>query len=152
MKRSIAIYILVLAAGALAAYAGSLGDGFCYDENIVILGNDHVQKEGQLGNILSGTYWGSAVSEQKVESLGYRPLTILTYYLTRKAAGNDPFWFHFFNVVLHVLCCILLLLFLLKLGLPELLAFLASALFAVLGVQFRGFHVVFHCRPSSFGE
>ncbi len=131
MKRSIIISFFVLAAAGLAVYAGSLGNGFCYDENIVILGNDHVQKDGQLTNILTGTYWGTAAEEQNIASWGYRPLTILSYYATRKLGGNDPFWFHLFNVLAHVGCTLLLFLLLVRLEFPHLLAFLSSALFVL---------------------
>jgi tetratricopeptide (TPR) repeat protein len=135
MNRSTLFLVLLLAAGGLAVYANSLGGAFCYDENIVILGNDHVQKDGQLGAILTGTYWGTAAGRQNVASWGYRPLTILSYYATRKIAGNDPFWYHFVNVILHAAVGILLLLWLLRLEVPTRLAAAASALFVLHAVH-----------------
>lgn len=135
MKQSIAISVFTIAAAGLIVYAGSLENDFCYDENIVILANRHVQEEGQALNILGGTYWGSAAEDQEVESWGYRPLTILSYCVTRKLAGNDPFWFHFFNVLLHVAVSLLLFVFLVRLELPAAMAFLASGIFVLHAVH-----------------
>jgi len=131
MNRSTAISVLVLAAVGLALYGGSLRNGFCYDENIVILGNDYVQEDGRLGTILTTTYWGSQAGEQKIDSWGYRPLVILSYYANRKAGGNDPFGYHLVNVLLHVSAGILLFLLLRRLGLPRMLDLAAAGLFMV---------------------
>jgi tetratricopeptide (TPR) repeat protein len=131
MNRSTAISVFMLAAACLALYSGSLRNGFCYDENIVILMNDHVQEDGRLLTILTGTYWGSQAGEQKIDSWGWRPLVILSYYANRKAGGNDPFGYHLVNVLLHVTAGLLVFLLLLRLGFPQVLNLAAAGLFMV---------------------
>ncbi len=62
----------------------------------------------------------------------YQPITILTYALEYKAAGNSPFLYHFNNIILHVLNTLLVFLLIKNLS-PKnyIVALITAAFFAV---------------------
>jgi tetratricopeptide (TPR) repeat protein len=82
---------------ALAAYATSLGNGFAYDDNLIIARNP-VVTEGQWGDALLGPYWHWAGEGSGL----YRPVTVGAYTAQWALWGGRPLGFHAVNVALHV--------------------------------------------------
>jgi len=134
MRRWDWIVLLGILVVVLAVYANGLGGDFCYDENLVILRNDNVQDPARIGALWTDTYWGTAV-EDKLDSRGWRPLTIFTFHLDHRIGGNDPFGYHLVNVLLHALASMLLFIALTRLGLGRLASASASFLFALHAVH-----------------
>ncbi len=110
---------------ALAAYANSLGNGFAYDDEAIIVKNDRVT-EGRVVELLHSPYWPEAA-----EGTGlYRPVTVASYAVEWAVTGGRAFWFHLVNVLLHAGVC-LLVLGLAARFLPLLPAAAGAAVFAV---------------------
>ncbi len=91
--RRAAFWVLVVVA---AAYANSLGNGFSYDDQLIVETNP-VVTEGQWSQVLTGAYW------QLGESRGalFRPLTTAAFTLQWKLWGGAPLGFHAVNVIIH---------------------------------------------------
>lgn len=122
MRRLAALLCALL---ACAAYATSLGNGFAYDDQSIVVENAVVTGPASVGQILASPYWGS----RKMGGL-YRPFTVATYALNHRVAGLAPFGYHLVNVLLHAAVSALVLLVALEwLGLAG--ALTAGLLFAV---------------------
>lgn len=110
---------------ALASSITSLGNGFAYDDQAIIVANQHVHSLADFGHRFLEPYWpadrGSGL---------YRPLTILLFGLQWAAGGGGPFAFHLLNVLLYAALSVAVF----GLGrhlMPEAAAWLMAALFAV---------------------
>lgn len=85
---------------ALLTYVLALGNGFAFDD-VVLIPSDARVVEGQLGALISTSYWRDA-------SLAlYRPLTSLSFGLDWFVAPGSAAWFHFTNIIWHVLASVL---------------------------------------------
>jgi Flp pilus assembly protein TadD len=81
---------------ALAAYVTALGNGFAYDDNLVVALNP-VVTGGDWGGALLGSYWPAAR-----EGAGlFRPLTLASFVAEWPLWRGNPMGFHAVNVVLH---------------------------------------------------
>ncbi len=110
---------------AVAAYANSLGNGFAYDDEGIIVQNPVVTEGNWLG-ALSSTWWPEA---QEGTGL-YRPLTAASFALEWKLFQGSPLGYHALNLVFHAAGSILVFLLLLELAtLPG--ALFGAALFAI---------------------
>jgi tetratricopeptide (TPR) repeat protein len=90
---------------AVIAYANSLGNGFAYDDDTIILRNPVVQEEYQGQAVpwyepWRRPYWPETNRRQGGDVL-YRPLAVQTYAWDMRLLGPNPRWFHLVNVVLH---------------------------------------------------
>src|SRR5258707_7381851 len=110
---------LLLLAAALAAFGASLGSGFHFDDYAIF-------SDPALG---SGSGWMQIWTPRQT-----RPLTYLTFWLNRQIGGGDPLGYHLFNLALH-LGAVLLAWECLRRLLPERVALVAAALFAVHPIQ-----------------
>ena len=89
----------VIAWSALLAalvFAGSLGNGFAYDDEPIIRDNP-VVTEGLWAEAASGPYWRI----EEGYGLLYRPIALLAYTAQWKLGGGTPALFHLVNVLLH---------------------------------------------------
>ena len=123
-------WTLPLAGAALAIliYLPALGNGFAYDDAIVIQGHPLVVAHA-WGPILTSSYHvGRGI---KVETGAYRPLTIASYALDHLLSGGRPFLFHLTSVLAHALATGLVTLLALRLGLSDWGAAAGALLFAV---------------------
>jgi hypothetical protein len=110
---------------ALAASLTSLGNGFAYDDQPIIVANPHVHSLAGFAHRFIETYWPAK------DSAGlYRPLTILLFALQWAIGGGGPFVFHLVNVLLYAALAAAVF-GLARQLLPEAGAWLAAALFAV---------------------
>jgi Flp pilus assembly protein TadD len=89
---------------ALTAYANSLGNGFAYDDNLMVALNP-VVTEGQWGEALLGPYWRSAREGSGL----YRPVTVASFTASWALWRGNPLGFHVVNVLLHALVSLLVL-------------------------------------------
>jgi Tfp pilus assembly protein PilF len=89
---------------ALAAYVNSLGNGFAYDDNLMVALNP-VVTEAQWGEALVGPYWRSAREGSGL----YRPVTVASFTAEWALWRGSPLGFHVVNVILHALTSLLVL-------------------------------------------
>ena len=66
---------IIVAAVAVAAFARSLGNGFTYDEGLVLVGAQRFLQSGSFGTLLSKDYFGASLEGT------WRPFCTLTYML-----------------------------------------------------------------------
>ncbi|HEV8120881.1 MAG TPA: DUF1736 domain-containing protein, partial [Candidatus Polarisedimenticolia bacterium] len=90
--------ILPIALALLAALP-SLRPGFIHDDHRIVEQNALVQDASQWGRIATSGYW--TVDERQVPNL-YRPVTIASLALNRRATGPGPFGFRLVDLALHL--------------------------------------------------
>ena len=116
---------LSVAGLALAASLTSLGNGFAYDDQFIIVTNPRVHDLAGAWRFFGQTYWppdrGSGL---------YRPLTVLLFAGQWAVGQGTPFLFHLVNVLLYAGLSALVFWLALAL-LPAGAAWLVAALFAV---------------------
>ncbi|MBK9166577.1 MAG: tetratricopeptide repeat protein [Bryobacterales bacterium] len=116
---------LLLGLLVFAVYSPSLDNGFIYDDTQVVVIQD------------APTSWADAArvfGERHFYNLPYyRPLTRLSLLLQKTLHGNDPLWFHAFNIAALVAAAMLAyaVLRLPVFGLSRTMAWCAALLFAV---------------------
>jgi tetratricopeptide (TPR) repeat protein len=84
---------------ALLAALPSLRPGFIHDDHRIVEQNALVQDASQWGRIATSGYW--TVDERQVPNL-YRPVTIASLALNRRATGPGPFGFRLVDLALHL--------------------------------------------------
>jgi len=87
---------IFLVAAAILPFAPALGGGFVYDDFPAILKNPSVLGADVLRIFTSGSYW-------REETVGYRPVTTLSFIANRAASGGAAWAFHATNLALHAL-------------------------------------------------
>ena len=100
MTRGRAVFLLVLVAAA--SYGNSLGNGYAYDDNEIVLRNPTVT-QGDFPAAMAGPYWPQAAGGGGL----YRPITILSFTAEWAAFGDSPFAFHLGNVLFHAVVTLL---------------------------------------------
>ncbi len=125
---------LVVAAAVLVS-AGSLRNGFVYDDIPQVVRNPWIRDAGQLPTVFTTGAWDYAGTTSNY----YRPMMHVAYTATYALFGLEPAGFHAVNVLLHAAVCLVLFActrgLLRRAGLagrtPALLAAGAALLFAV---------------------
>lgn len=84
------------ALAGLAAYWGSLRNGFVWDDPLVLLQLRAIRGVGDLFVLPRG-----------IPRLYYRPVVFATYMVDRGLGGEQPFWFHASVVAWHLLNTVL---------------------------------------------
>ncbi|MES1209024.1 MAG: hypothetical protein ABUS79_24055, partial [Pseudomonadota bacterium] len=92
----------IVAVAALAAFAGSLRNGFTYDEGLVILGAQRFLQSGSFGVLFSKSYFGASLEGT------WRPVCTFTYMLDA-AASMHPAVFKADSLLWHVVAAWLLM-------------------------------------------
>lgn len=86
----------VAVAVAVLVYLPALGNGFIWDDPLVLQ---------QLRAIRA---WGDlVVMPPQIPRYYYRPLIFVSYLIDRALGGETPFWFHLSVIALHALNCLL---------------------------------------------
>lgn len=83
---------------AVAAYANALGNGFAYDDELIVETNP-VVTQGQWGKIAGGPYWQPGDGQGTL----FRPLTTAVFTAQWKLWRGDPLGFHAVNAAVHAL-------------------------------------------------
>ncbi|HXU62241.1 MAG TPA: hypothetical protein VN962_11095 [Polyangia bacterium] len=92
----------IVAAAALLAFAGSLGNGFTYDEGLVILGAQRFLQSGSFGVLFSKSYFAYSLEGT------WRPVCTFTYMLDA-AVSMHPAVFKMDSLLWHMLAAWLLM-------------------------------------------
>jgi protein O-mannosyl-transferase len=106
-------------------YGGSIGHGFVWDDNLIIVHNPLLERSGGLARLLLS-------EDTAVGPTGYyRPLTYLSFALDRALWGTNPAGYHLTNLVLQI--CSVLLFYAVTVALfgRERFALLAALIFAL---------------------
>lgn len=101
MRKADLFFSLFLLVGAVLLYALSLGSGFVFDDEFVIVGDPALRSPGQI----PGYFLRPSFSY-------YRPLRSLSYHLDYRFWGLNPLGYHLTSILLHGLCAVSLFLFL----------------------------------------
>lgn len=119
-----AAFVALLAA---VVYANTLGHGFVWDDNTIVLGDPAIRSVSNIPLFFARSYWGEADPEFKL----YRPLVQATLTIDWAIGGGSPVPFHATNLLLHVLATVLVYLLFRELRADLAWAFLGAALFGV---------------------
>ena len=118
---------LLLVAACLVSYANGLSGDFTYDDKAIVRDNARIRSPASVSEIFSTPYFGGS----RGQGTGYRPLLLLSFAVQHWVHGGSAFLFHAVNVALHALVTLLFARFLLRLEVPDHVAFGAALLFAV---------------------
>jgi tetratricopeptide (TPR) repeat protein len=121
---------LVAAGAAVVAFATSLGNGFAYDDVVVVRDNPIVASGGPR-EIFASPYWPREEAHRYRPEVTYRPLTVLSFAANRRLFGEGAFSFHLTNVLLHAATAALVVVLARRLGGDRLVALGAGLVFAV---------------------
>ncbi len=128
-NRKFALFLLLIAVAA--AYWNSLSAGFVWDDHYLIV------EKGQFfsdpGNVVS--IFKTADNARAVKTPYYRPVSILTYMADYHLWGQDPFWYHLENLLLHGVCVLVFYLLVSEAFGDGVLAFVSALLFALYPVN-----------------
>jgi hypothetical protein len=117
--------MLALAVVVGAVYANSLGNGFVWDDRVIVVG----PADAESPSLMDLLGRGDGVKDEDIQY--YRPLNRMTYVIDRSLYGDDPIGYHVENVAVHLIT-VLLLFFLARRLFGEFApALAASLLFAV---------------------
>lgn len=92
--------VLVLAA-AVVVFGGSLGNGFVWDDAVLIFG-DH----RSFTELLTTGFWAGATKLDAVQDF-FRPVVSSAFWLQRALWGDAAFGFHAVSILLHAACSLL---------------------------------------------
>lgn len=118
---------LILVVACLLSYANGLAGDFTYDDKAIIRDNARIRSPASLSQVFTTPYFGGA----RGLGTGYRPLLLLSFAVQFWIHGASAVGFHAVNVLLHCLVTLLFARFLLRLQVPDGVAFGAGLLFAV---------------------
>jgi len=121
---------LTLAVACAAAYALALGNGFVWDDRMLILESPRIQSWRHIGDYFTLDFFqGTPRDELKYGY--YRPLTSTSYLLDATLWRLRPLGFHVTNVVLHFVATLLAYALALRIVREAKAALLVALLFAV---------------------
>ncbi len=113
----------------LLAFFNAIRHPFVHDDVVFILKNPHITELN---------HWTEAFKLPAASdgiNTYYRPVLEIIYRLEYHFFGPHPFGFHLFNIIVHIINGLLLFCLLLKLDLPERIAWAVSLLFLIHPVQ-----------------
>jgi len=128
------LFLLLLAGICLVIYFGYLGNGFIFDDNILVENNPFIKSARFLPNIFKTGIYEYWTGQQAYDRM-YRPLQMFSYYLDYGLWGLNPSGFRLTNLILHLLNSILVFYLIFSIFKDKLLARGASLLFLVHPVQ-----------------
>ncbi len=127
--RAIALLLFFL---TLGVYANALGGGFIGDDYYFVVLNRGIETLVKPGEFFLGT---ARTAVNMLQSDVYRPLTVLSFAVTRFLFELNPLPYHLVNNILHALNAVVLFFLFRKITGEELKAAFAAAIFAVHPVQ-----------------
>ena len=95
---------------------------FCDDHEIIIKRYDRIEELNR---------WDDELFMGYINTNYYRPIVNLSFLVDAQISGQEAYFYHITNIVLHALFVVLLFLFLKELKLKAVSAFFAAAIFAV---------------------
>lgn len=116
-----AALVLALVAATLVAYAPAITAGYIWDDDVHVTNNPTLHDASGLGRI-----WFDLGAVPQ-----YYPLVHTTFWVEHRLWGLQPAGYHIVNVLLHCASALLLWIALRRLGLAQVTAWLAAAVFAL---------------------
>jgi tetratricopeptide (TPR) repeat protein len=129
IQSDLAIFSVLLIA-AFASYSPVLKGPFLFDDEFFIEKNESVLEFKVKKIYATGVTQGA-----NVDGNFYRPNQQFTFAVLNKAAGLNPFVFHAFSILCHVLAAFILFLFFAELGFSRNGSFIGSLIFLLHPVQ-----------------
>ncbi len=120
-KQNSWVHIVVLIVAVMLVYGNVFSAGFMsWDDAAYTLQNKDIQGWSNIGAWFTAFYIGN-----------YHPLTVLTYAIDYSIGGNNPFIYHFTNILLHAANAVLLYLLAVRLFGKKEIAITIALLFAL---------------------
>lgn len=129
-RTKLLIVLAIVLITAAVAYGPSLSGEFVWDDRPLIVENRFVHGFSGLGTLLTSSFWQTDDGNDRFRSF-FRPLVSASYSLDNAVWGLRPFGFRLTNLILHGLCCLLVLRLAQREGSSVAAAAAAAALFAV---------------------
>jgi Flp pilus assembly protein TadD len=114
----------------LLLFSNSLGREFIWDDAALIQQNYLIQDLDNLPQLFTRDFWAFAEGEGKGHDL-YRPLVSLSYLIDFRLWGNRPPYYHFTNLLFHILSSVLVYFILQAIFEKSWSAWLGALLFAI---------------------
>lgn len=121
------IWIIVV---GLVVYFNSFFNGFILDDIAQIVQNTQIHSISNIVTFFQGSTFSPDKNFESLQGVYYKPLMTTTFSLIYTIFGENAFFFHFFQVVLHIINAILVYLLFLRFFQKK-LAFFLSLLFLV---------------------
>ncbi|HOW36030.1 MAG TPA: tetratricopeptide repeat protein [Candidatus Omnitrophota bacterium] len=126
--RALLIGILVLL--TFLAYGNSLFNSFVWDDQVFIVSNPFIRSLKYIPDFFQNppgvmSSWGRGFDTY------YRPFFLTSFTLDYHLWGLKPFFFHLYNVLLHIICTILVFYFARRFIDDDIFAFLAALFFGL---------------------
>src|SRR4051794_11798486 len=115
--------VLLIALCGMVTYGGSNLNFFFWGDEVLVVEKPLLRSLSSVPDLFTHGFWAG-------EGSYYRPLSILTYLINYQISELDPFWFHFTNMVIHILVS-LTLYFLLRWHFREWASFWPALLFCL---------------------
>ena len=121
--------ICILIVLGLLVYANALNNRFVWDDDGQIVNNVMVHSLENLGMLYAGSTFGFSASNQ-LSGVYYRPMMSTFFAITYTIFGSNPFFFHLFQVIVHIGNAIIIFL-LFKYFFPASLSLILASIFLV---------------------
>ncbi|MBI4750314.1 MAG: tetratricopeptide repeat protein [Acidobacteria bacterium] len=119
--------LLLLAGVSILVYLNTLGNGFAYDDVMIVEKNPLLRNIANIPKLFQVGYWDHWVTG----SASYRPVLTTTFALNFFITGPSPWGFHLVNILLHTANVWLLFTLLCRYQVSQRLAVMAAILFAI---------------------
>ena len=130
----LAKYVIILAAICFICYFNILFNDFTYNDHSLIKNNKYIKS---LEGVFKSAHLHIQTEKIKIGEIEesyngftYRPMSFFIMFLIGKIFGITPFSFHLFNIIFHILNCILVFLLCLRLKITEKISLLIALIFA----------------------
>ena len=115
-SRQLAIATLLLVVLSVGAFGRVVENGYAFDAVPLVQLNPLVRPDASVAAIFSSPYWSPEIAPGRGL---YRPLSVLTFQLTRRLQDDPIALDHAIDLGLHALCGLALLVFLAQMGRPS---------------------------------
>jgi hypothetical protein len=130
--RQFAVATIFLGILGLATHGRVVDNGYVYDAVLLVQVNPHVRADASVVEIFSSPYWNAEIAPGRGL---YRPFSLLGFQLTRRIWDEPVSVDHAIDLALHVLCSLVLLVFLMQMGAHFGVALALATLFLLHPVQ-----------------
>ena len=110
-------------------YHNAFWCGFVFDDMSAIVDNKDLRPATPFMDLFHNDFWGTPMHKEKSHK-SYRPLCVATFRLNYAIGELNPTGYHFLNVVLHAIVCIMFMK-VCSSFMSDLMSFLCALLFAV---------------------
>ncbi|ALC41109.1 CG4050 [Drosophila busckii] len=100
------VEFLCICIACVLCYYNSTQCGLVFDDISAIRDNKDLRPSTPLRNVFLNDFWGTPMHKEQSHK-SYRPLTVLTFRLNYLLHALHPFGYHFVNLLLHIVVCLL---------------------------------------------